>query len=94
MDANLVTFNLGVGKRQQAEKLFAKFDPAFPQMKGFRGVTYLGNDETGVYGALVTWETAEAAEAAFQVMFPKLQQALEGLVKEPPTRTVFEIFEP
>jgi len=94
MNANLVTFNLGVGKRQQAQKLFEKFDPAFPQVKGFKGVTYLGNDETGVYGALVMWETAEAAEAAFQVMFPRLQEALEGLVKEPPTRLVFEVFEP
>ena len=44
--------------------------------------------------ALVTWETAEDAETAFQGLFPQLQQAMEGLVTEPPTRVLFEVIEP
>jgi len=94
MYANLVTFNLAPGKPKQREKLIQKFDPALKATKGFKQVTFLGNDETGQGGALMVWETKEDAEAAFQAMFPQLQQALEGLVKEPPIRAVFEVIEP
>ena len=91
MYANWVTFNLGAGKRQQVEEMGKKFRPALEKMKGFESVMFLGNDETGEYGALVTWETKEDAETAFQAMFPQLQDAVKGLVKEPPRRVLFEV---
>ena len=91
MYANWVTFNLGAGKRQQAEEMGKGFRPAFEKLKGFERVMFLGNDETGEYGALVIWETKEDAETAFQAVFPQLQEAVKGKVKEPPKRVLFEV---
>jgi heme-degrading monooxygenase HmoA len=71
--------------------------PLAPKMsgaKGFEGATYLADDTTGQYGALVLWESKGDAEAFFEIAFPKLQSALEGIVKAPPTTTLFEVFEP
>lgn len=94
MYANLVLFTLGPGTRPTAEKLIAKMDPTISALKGYKGITYLGNDEAGQYGALSVWETEEDAEAGFQNAFPQLKQALEGIATEPPTRRLFEVIEP
>jgi len=94
MYANWVTFNLGPGKREQATEMVKKFRPALEALKGFEGVTFLGNEETGEYGSLITWQTKEDADAAFQVVFPQLQEAVKGRVKEPPRRVLFEVIKP
>jgi heme-degrading monooxygenase HmoA len=91
MYANWVTFNMGAGKRQQMEEMGKKFGSALQAMKGFKNVMFLGNEKTGEYGALVIWETKEDAEAGFQSMFPQLQEAVKGKVKEPPKRVLFEV---
>ena len=94
MYARLVLFTLGPGTRPTAEKVMGPFAPSMSAAKGFKGATFLGDDTTGQYGALVLWESKEAAEAAFEVLFPQLQSALEGIVKAPPTATLFEVLEP
>lgn len=94
MYANLVLFNLGPGKRPVVEKLMQQMSPAFSAQKGFKGVTYLGDDTNGQYGGLTLWESKEAAEVGFQALLPQLQKAIEGPVQSPPSRSLFEVLEP
>ena len=91
MYANWVSFKMGAGKRQQMEEMGKQFRPALEKQKGFESVVFLGDEETGEYGSLVTFATKEDAENAFQVMFPKLQEAVKDQVKGPPTRVLFEV---
>ena len=93
MYARLVLFTLGSGMRLTAEKVMGRFPAGMRAAKGFKGVTFLGDDTTGQYGALVLWESKGDAEAHFEVAFPQLQSALEGIAKAPPTATLFEVVE-
>ncbi|MFQ5914063.1 MAG: hypothetical protein ACE5JS_12840 [Nitrospinota bacterium] len=94
MFARLTLFTLGPGTRSTAEKLAGQFDPLFKTQKGFKGITFIGDDAVGEYGGLSLWESKEAAEAAASALNPKLQEALSGIVKGPPTLRLFEVFEP
>lgn len=94
MYATLLALALGPGTRSAGEKLADQFAPALKTMKGFKGVTFFGDETTGDYGSLTLWETKEDAEAAAAVTGPKLEQAVSGIVKAPPTRRFFEVYEP
>ena len=76
MYATLLTLTLGPGMRSAGEKLADQFAPALKTMKGFKGVTFFGDETTGDYGSLTLWETKEDAEAAAAVTGPKLEQAV------------------
>jgi len=94
MYSTLLTLTLGPGMRSAGEKLADQFAPALKALKGFKGVTFFGDETTGEYGSLTLWETKEDAEAAAAVMRPKLEQAVSGIAKAPPTRRFFEVYEP
>ena len=94
MYAQLLTLTLGSGMRSAGEKLADQFAPALRAMKGFKTVTFFGDETTGEIGSLTLWETKEDAEAAAAVMGPKLEQAVSGIAKAPPTRRFFEVYEP
>ncbi len=93
MYASLVVVKLGPGMRSAAEKMADQFAPALRTLKGFKGVTFFADETTGEYGSLTLWETKEDAEAAAAVTGPKLEQAVSGIVKAPPTRRFFEVYE-
>jgi hypothetical protein len=63
-------------------------------LHGFKGVTFFGDETAGEYGSLALWETQEDAEAAAAITGPKLEQAVSGIVKAPPTRQFFKVYEP
>ncbi len=94
MYAQLVMLTLGPGARSAAEKLADQFAPALKTLKGFKRVTFIGDDTVGEYGSLSLWETKEDVEAAAAVLGPKLEQAVSGIAKAPPTRRFFEVYEP
>jgi hypothetical protein len=94
MYAQLVMLSLGPGTRSAAEKLADQFVPALRTLKGFKRVTFLGDETTGEYGSLSLWESKEDAEAAGAVIGPQLEQAVSGIAKAPPTRRFFEVYEP
>ena len=94
MYAQLVIITLGPGTRSAAEKLADQFAPALRTLKGFKGVTFLGDETVGEYGSLSLWESKEDAEAAGAVIGPQLEQAVSGIAKAPPTRRFFEVYEP
>ena len=93
MYAQLSMITLGPGMRSAGEKLADQFAPALKTLKGFKGVTFFGDETTGEYGSLTLWETKEDAEAAAAVTGPKLEQAVSGIAKAPPTRRFFEVYE-
>ena len=94
MYASLHIFTLGPGMRSTAEKLADQFAPVLRALKGFKGVTFLGDDTVAEYGALSLWESKEDAEAAAATTGPQLEQTLSGIVKAPPVRRFFQVYEP
>ena len=93
MYAQLLMLTLGPGTRSAGEKLIDQFAPVLRTLKGFKEVTFFGDDTTGEYGSLSLWETKEDVEAAAAVLRPKLEQAVSGIAKVPPTRRFFEVYE-
>jgi heme-degrading monooxygenase HmoA len=94
MYASLTTFKTAPGKRAECEGLADRLFPIMKGMKGFKSVVYFGDPDNNEYGTLYTWETKEDLEAAYNLIQPKLQEALGPLAIEPPVRKVYEVYEP
>ena len=94
MFAQLVMLTLGPNMRSTGEELAEKFAPALRAAKGFKRVTFFGNDEVGEYGSLSIWETKEDVMAAATLLQPNLEKAVSGIAKSPPTRRFYEVYEP
>ena len=94
MYASLTTFKTAPGKRTECEGLADKLFPIMKGMKGFKNVVYLGDSDNNEYGALYTWETKEDLDAAYNLIQPKLQEALGPIAVEPPVRKIYEVYEP
>ena len=94
MYARLTMFTLGPGMRSTMEKLTDQFASVLKTLKGFKSATFFGDDTVGECGCLSLWESKEDVEAAGTALGPKLEQALSGIVKGPPTRRLFEVYEP
>ncbi len=93
MYARLTLFTLGPGMRSKAEEIAGEMIPKVKAQKGFKSINFLGENETGEYGAFILWETKEDGEAAKEALFPILQSKLTGIAKGPPTLKLFEVFE-
>jgi len=94
MYAMLFTFKLGPNMRPAAEQIADQSFLGYKSMKGFKSVTYLGDYESGDYAGLSIWESKEDLEAAAEIMRPKTEEALAEIVKEPPVRKIYEVYEP
>ena len=84
MIAVLVTFTLGPGTRETADKMAEGVAPVLRAQKGFKGVTFFGDYEAGDYGSFALWETREDAEAAIAALH----------MEHGPSLKVFEVFDP
>ena len=89
---NLIT--IGTQMRSTAEKIADQGLSTVKTLKGFRGVTFFGDVTVGEYGSLSVWESKEDAEAAAAVMGPKVEGAVKGIATAPPTRRIYELYEP
>ncbi len=94
MYARLVHFTLGPGKRDTGEGLSRQFDPLLRARDGFVSATFIADYDNGVYGALVLWDSKEAAEATIAEVEPQLQAAIGDIVTGPPLLGLYEVFEP
>ena len=69
-------------------------DPVVDDLKAQLSDLFL-TEAVSVYGdgPIVSFvgELLTDAETAFQAMFPQLQEAVKGRVKEPPKRVLFEV---
>jgi heme-degrading monooxygenase HmoA len=93
MYATFVMFTLGPGTRSTAEKLAEQFAPVIRSQKGFKSITFLGDDAVGEYASVAIYESKEDAETATAATGLRMEEALKGIVKGPPTRRLFEVFE-
>ncbi len=89
----MTLFALGPGMRSKVEEIASEMIPKVKAQKGFKSINFLGDDETGEYGAYILWETKEDGEAGKEALFPILQSKLTGIAKGPPTLKLFEVFE-
>jgi len=94
MYATLVMIKLGPDMRPVGEKTAEQFFSIMKNLKGFKGATFFGDVAAGDYNTLALWESKQAAEAAQSITGPKLQEALGNILKSPPTRKIFEVYEP
>jgi quinol monooxygenase YgiN len=93
MYVRLARFTFGPGKQDEATKLARDLVPAIRARQGCGGVTFFGDDSTGEYGLFVQWDSKENADAASQVIGPRLQQHLAGNVLRPAEIHLFEVLE-
>ena len=94
MYATMTLFTAKPGMREKMEKLVDEMTPGIRGLKGFKSHTFFVDLEVDEYGGFSLWESKEDAEAALAVTGPRLQEALSDIVKGPPTRRVFEVYEP
>ena len=94
MYAHLVMFTLGPDSRSTGEKMADQFVSAYKTQKGFKSVTFFADNGIGEYGAMSLWESKEDVEAWIELAGPQLEKALTGIVKGPPVRRLFEVYEP
>jgi len=93
MYAALTTFTLGPGAREVADKMGERFMGMLQGMKGFKSMTMFGDYDTGEYGGLSIWATKEDAEAALANTEEPMKQAVGNLLKGPPMRKVYQVWE-
>ncbi|HEV8359903.1 MAG TPA: antibiotic biosynthesis monooxygenase family protein [Candidatus Thermoplasmatota archaeon] len=79
------------GKGQAVEKLLGELVPAIRALPGCEGVTAFGDHGEGTYGMFVVWDTVAHADAARDVIGPRLQGGLHGNVREPPDIRMYEV---
>ncbi len=91
MYARLVRFTFGPGKRAAAQAIADNLAPLIASQSGCQGVTVFGDDSDGQYGIFVLWDSQANAEAAAQVIRPKLNENLAGNVQGPPDTRLFEV---
>jgi quinol monooxygenase YgiN len=91
MYARLVRFSLGPGKRSIAQAVADDLQPAISAQPGCKSVTVFGDDADGEYGLFVLWASQAEADAASQIMRPKLEQHIAGNAKGPPDARLFEV---
>jgi len=94
MYAVLVLFTLGPGTREIADKSGEGFGGMLQIMKGFKGMTMIGDYDTGEYGGMTLWETKEDAEAALAATQAPMRESLGALLKAPPMAKVYQVWEP
>jgi heme-degrading monooxygenase HmoA len=91
MYARLVRFSFGTGKQAEAQAIADDIAPLIASQQGCQGVTVFGDENDGEYGIFVLWESEAEANAAAQVVRPKLEEHLAGNAKAPPDARLFKV---
>jgi heme-degrading monooxygenase HmoA len=91
MYARLVRFSFGPGKHAEAQAIADNIAPLIASQPGCEGVTVFGDDTDGEYGIFVLWNSEDNANAAAQLVRPKLEEHLAGNVKRPPDARLFRV---
>jgi quinol monooxygenase YgiN len=92
MYARLVRFSFGEGQRSAAQELADDLVPLIASQPGCVSVTGFGDAADGQCGIFVLWDTQANADAAAQLVRPKLDAHLSGKVQQPPETRLFEVF--
>jgi len=91
MYLRLVRFTLSAEGRARAQAMADDLIPAIKQQLGCMSATFFGGGEDGESGLAVLWDSQEHADAAADVISPRLQQHLAGNVSGPADRRLFPV---
>lgn len=91
MYARLVRFSLGPGKRAVAQAVADDLPPLIAALPGCNSVTVFGDDGDGQYGIFVLWDSEANANAAAQLIRPKLDQHIAGHAQGTPDARLYEV---
>lgn len=91
MYVRLVRFSLGPGKHALAQAIADDLAPLIASQPGCDGVTVFGDDSDGECGLFVLWKSENEANAAAQIIRPKLDEHLAGNVTGPPDARLFNV---
>lgn len=91
MFVRLVRFSLGPGKQEVARALAEDLQPRIAALPGCHDVTVFGDASDGQYGIFVRWDSEANANAAAQVIRPKLDEHLAAHIQAPPEARLYEV---
>jgi heme-degrading monooxygenase HmoA len=91
MYARLLRFAIGSGKREIGQQVADEIGSLISAQPGCQSVTVFGDDTDGEYGIFVLWDTDANANAAAQVVRPKLNEVIGAHVKTPPDARLFQV---
>ncbi len=94
MHVRLVTLKLKPESMSTAVKLADHAAAEIRRLKGFKNVTFFGNNETGEYGSLSLWETEEDAEAVSKATGLQIRDVVGDLLIERPMVRICEVYGP
>ena len=87
----LVRFTLTPENASQAGVIANDLIPAIKEQPGCLSAWFLGGDKDGECGLSVHWDTREHADAASDIIGPRLQRHLSGHVAGPPDLHLFPV---
>ena len=93
MYARLATVNVVPGSRPTMEAIAEQLAPIYRGQKGFKGITFIFDDEGSTYGSLTLWATREDAEAAQMTGGARGQRATAAIATGPTRVQIFEVYE-
>jgi quinol monooxygenase YgiN len=91
MFVRLVRFSFGPGKPDKAQALADELVPLISSQPGCQRVSVFGDESDGECGVFVLWDTQDHADAASEVVRPKLNEHLAGNVQAPPDARLFTV---
>ena len=94
MYAVLTEFTVAPGMWAQMAKSTDGLYAILKTYKGFKQAVFFGDNDSGKYNSLVTWDSKASAEAAYQTIAPKTQEGLGPALKAPIVRQAYETYEP
>ena len=94
MFATLSMYRVKPAMRERMKTVADHAIPEVSNMKAFKGMTFMGDPKTDLYGGLALWETRESAEAAMAASTQQVENALADLLVAPPILRVLEVYEP
>lgn len=91
MFLRLVRFTLSEGARPRAQAMADDLIATIKQQPGCLSAVFYGGGTDGESGICVLWDSQEHADAAAEVVSPKLEAHLAGNVIAAPERRLFPV---
>jgi len=93
MYVRVVRFTFGPGKEEAINELAHDLIPAVSALTGCQGAICFGDKASGEYGLFVQWDSQDHADAASEVIRPRLLHHLAGNIQGPPDMRLFEVIQ-
>jgi len=94
MYGRLVTVTAVPGSRPTMEAVAEQLAPIYRSLKGFKGISFLIDEQANTYGSFSLWESKEAAEAVQKTAGARVQKAIARIATGPMRVQIFEVYEP